>query len=142
MFLPYCRAPYDSIKNVVKGTNNYAEEYTGCCYGTHAEMDNLKKVPYSRHFRNKYWKINSKSKKKDKRRRLIKVDILVIRVTKNKEMRMSKPCYHCTMRLYNCAFLKIKYVYYSTDENTIVRIKLKDMMQTDLHVSKGHRAQI
>lgn len=124
---------------MVKGENKYAEEWSGCGHSTHSEIDNLNRVPFNKHTRNKYWKYNTKGQKNKKHQKKIKMDIIVIRVNKQGYLRMSKPCYHCTMRMHTCSFVKIRHVYYSTNEGMLMKIKLRDLMKTDPHISSGFR---
>lgn len=136
----YYNAPYDRVKNVVKGENKYSEEWTGCGHSTHSEIDNMNRVPFNKYTRNKYWKYNTRRGRKNrKHRKKIKMDILVIRVSKAGQLKMSKPCYHCTMKMFNCPFARIRYVYYSTNEGTLFKIKLSDLIKTEPHISSGYR---
>lgn len=62
------------------------------------------------------------------------IDILVVRITKNNILGESKPCYYCYQSLKKSK-IPIRYIYFSTKEGNIDRIKLKDF-QTE-HVSEG-----
>lgn len=120
------------------GSNSYVEEWSGCGHGTHAEIKSLQKIPYAKHIRNKYWKLNGKKNRKKNQRR-IRANLVSIRTTKTGKLGMAKPCLHCAMKLYNDPFLNFKYIYYSTNKETIIKIKLNIMIRTEMQISSGNR---
>lgn len=87
----------------------------GCPVSTHAEMNLLKRL-------------NPK---------LANVDILVIRVSVTDKIGSSRPCYHCILRLVKTG---VRYVYYSTEAGTIVRERVRCMLNSPLtKASSGYR---
>jgi hypothetical protein len=126
------------MKKAVIGSNSYVEEWAGCGHGTHAEIKSRQKIPYSKNIRNKYWKLCGNKHKKKKSRR-ISANLVSARTTKKGKLGMAKPCTHCAMALYNDPVIKYKYIYYSTNNETIIKIKLKDMIKTEMQVSNGHK---
>lgn len=80
---------------------------------------------------NRYVKINKKINKR-------KIDLLVIRLTKNNIFGESHPCYHCIQSLINSS-VNLRYIYYSTHNGTIKRKKVSDLINSPLHVSSGFR---
>lgn len=126
------------MRKAITACNDYKDEWGGCCHTTHAEMAVLQKLPYAQCIRNKYWKLNGKNKKRKNIRKLT-ADLVVIKTTKNGKLSMSKPCYNCTHKLNNNSFVKFRYIYYSTRDGDIIKIKLKDMLKTPLTISSGHR---
>ena len=115
-----------SVDNVVLGENSNRRIW-GQPVSTHAEMDALRKI----------YKMNS-----DKAKKFEKCDILVVRISKSGKLGQSRPCYHCLSTLSACD-LKIRYIYYSTNEGTIVRERFDGMLESDLTiVSTGWRKRL
>ena len=78
----------------------------------------------------------------DKAKKFEKCDILVVRISKTGKLGQSRPCYHCLSTLSACD-LKIRYIYYSTNEGTIVRERFDGMLESDLTiVSTGWRKRL
>ena len=92
------------------GKNSFQEVYCGCNYSTHAEIDAIKKLP-------NFYKGSV-------------FDLVVIRTTNSFILRNSKPCSKCIELLhYFCRKKKIKIrnVYYSTEEGKITKIKFSQL---------------
>lgn len=56
-----------------------------------------------------------------------RVNIHIIRVSRNGQYKNSKPCYHCIQKLANNNLLNIRYVYFSNDEGEISCVKFNDL---------------
>jgi cytidine deaminase len=79
----------------------------------HAEHDVIDKLPYF-----------------TRQRKLREVNILVIRVTKNNKLSMSRPCKACILLMQKFPIHKgytIKNVFYSDDKGCIIKIKLSKL---------------
>ena len=114
------------LKNIATGANTYR---TKKCYhnGTlHAEMAAIINL------------LKNKKPSKIQRRR---INLVVVRTCRNGELKDSKPCHHCLKYLMKMRpIVYIEYIYYSTDEGTIVKRKLIDLWQHDEHhISRGFR---
>ena len=97
---------------IARGQNSYIKDNT--CTTIHAELDALRKIAKLR----QYPKI---------------LDILVINLDKNNNLREAKPCVHCISILHNSKY-KIKNVFYSTKVNNeycIVQEKFSKMISYD-----------
>lgn len=104
------------------GTNSDRKPYSGAYQQMHAEMEASKKYP-------KRWK--------EKR---FHVDLIVLRVDKNGNYKISKPCLHCLAQLSRLGYCKIRKVYYSTENGCIISTRFSDLlMEKDPHISRGHR---
>lgn len=72
-----------------------------------------------------------------------KIDILVVRFSKSGIIGKSRPCKNCIQRMIKIkkkCIVDIRYIYYSIDENNIVRERLDDMIDSPLtYVSSGMR---
>ncbi len=100
------------------GDNSEREQRSGCNYGTHAETDAIRKLPPR------------------KNRRVIPVDLVIIRVNRKGQLRNSKPCSNCIAHLYRLKGYRVKHIFYST-ETTIVKVNLCDLMEeSNPHQSK------
>jgi len=104
---------------------NSIKKQPGCPISTHAEIMALHKVL-----------------KDTRAKKLDRYDILVIRISKTGKLGSSRPCYHCINTMLNNQHVKIKYVYYSTNDGRIMREELKTMRDSPLTcVSTGWRAR-
>jgi hypothetical protein len=65
-----------------------------------------------------------------------RIDILVIKLSKNGYLGSSKPCMHCLNIMYKSK-CKIRYIYYSNNNREIVREKFTQI-DTD-HISMGNK---
>ncbi len=87
----------------------------------HAEADAINNIPF----------------KKDGR--LLKVSLLVLRVTKSGRYMMSKPCMHCIKKMNDIISknYKISTVYYTNESGEIEKYSLKHLTdEPDKHISK------
>lgn len=76
--------------------------------------------------------------KKNMPRRL---DVFVVRYGKAGGLGSSRPCYHCIQMMMSSG-LNIKDIYYSTNEGTIVKERLSEMMNSEnTYVSSGIRSK-
>jgi len=68
------------------------------------------------------------------------MDLLIVQITKSKKLANSRPCHNCICYLNKlCKTIKIKHVYYSTNDGTIIKEKLKDMETSMVpHISCGY----
>jgi hypothetical protein len=122
---------YVNVKDgrVFMGENS-TRQLPGCPISTHAEMDGMRKILKNTPT------INGQVK------RIEKYDVIVIRISKTNKLGSSRPCKHCIMSLVNAKAVKIRYVYYSTRQGTIVREKIEDMLDCTLTcISTGWRSR-
>ena len=102
------------------------EARRGCCYGLHAEMDAIRRLPPKTH------------------KRQILVDLVVVRVSKNGSLKNSAPCYKCIEhlnRLNKKTNYKVRHIYYSDQTGNIVKKKFVDLLNaTDKHMSWRFRS--
>lgn len=102
--------------------NSYREAYSGCKYARHAEMDAL---------------INLRCHG-SKRRKWI--NLVVIRLNREGKLCASKPCSKCIYHLTHMKQkYKIRYVYYSTDDHKIVRVRFSKLVDEDPHFTRRFR---
>lgn len=115
----------NDMKNVFYGTNSMRDLYDGCCYGTHAEMDLVRRL-------NKF-----------KPSRKTTIDIIVINITKEGKLKNSKPCEKCIECMVDfCKKTKyhIRHIYYSKIDGTIGKTSLKSLhMEKNKFVSTRFR---
>lgn len=97
------------------GINSYQELYSGCCYGKHAEMDALQR------FRKKYT---------HPKKRIITINIIVIKITQCGILRCSMPCINCLKHLHKLPKYgyRVKYIYYSDENGNIAKKKLTELL--------------
>ena len=108
---------------IKKGDNTTRENFNGCCYGRHAEMSAIKKLPPL----------------KDKKKKKV-VNLLVIRVSCSGQLKNSRPCKKCIEKLQMIRGYKIKNVYYSTSDGTIVMVRFSNLINSNnQHVSRRFR---
>jgi hypothetical protein len=103
------------VKKVALGFNSDREAYAGCCYITHSEMDAMNKL------------------KKNKNSKPIPIDIYVIRVNKNGELRNSKPCFQCCKYMNVVSTKKgyyVKHVIYSNEHGETITIKFHELFSS------------
>jgi hypothetical protein len=106
------------------GENSASYAYCWIPISTHAEIDALKKVRalYSRD------------------RRVLKLNLLVVRLTHTGHLGCAKPCYHCMKQLCEAKFVNIKNIYYSTADGEIACHKFSEFAETgDHYISSGYR---
>jgi cytidine deaminase len=113
------------VKKVVIGTNSKIENSVST--SIHAEDSAL----------NKYLRMVSLTQIKQKQ-----VDIVVIGYNSLKNIRMSRPCYHCLLKL-QMSNIKIRHIYYRTVTGTIMREPFHQMLHSNkTYMSGGNRYMI
>ncbi len=100
-----------NLKPFAIGENNIRNKWCGNYPSVHAEIDALMKFITN------------------KRYECLKVDLLVLRVSKLGKLGISRPCSRCISRLYTLMKYRIRYVYYSTADGYITREKFNVMTQ-------------
>jgi hypothetical protein len=101
------------------GENSTREAWCGCTYGMHAEMEALSKLH----------PCPPNSKKK--------IDLIVIRVDLNGQLRNSKPCSKCIEHLCRLKKYKIQNVYYSDKDGNIIMERFSYFAKSgDMHISR------
>ncbi len=99
---------------------NSNRQMPGRPISTHAEMDVLRKI------------MKTKNGSIGTNKRIERYDVLVIRISKTNKLGISRPCYHCINSMINNSMIKIRHVYYSTNDGRIVRERLEDMLDCEL----------
>jgi len=92
---------------------------------THAEMEAMKRI--------ERWKRCPK-----------KVDLIVLRYTKNGVLGDSRPCYHCIAFL-ESSRININWVYYSNKQGSITKIKFSHLAfnkENTAHISSGMKYKL
>lgn len=105
--------------------NSLRKIHEGTLETRHAEIDAMLKLPRIR-----------------RRSRLIPISLVVIRVNKFGEMKNSKPCRHCLMRLQNLYSFgyNLCNIYYSNENGEIIKRKYVDLLKgEDQHISRGNK---
>ena len=74
-------------------------------------------------------KLDRLYKYKSKRKVKKDIDLIVIRIGKLGDLKDSRPCGKCLEHLYNLKTFRIKYIYYSTNDGTIIRAKFTDLYE-------------
>lgn len=111
-------------KNV--GVNSDREVYNGACYTEHAEINMI----------NKLVKIRRSNRK------LISIDLLVIRTDKNLSLRNSKPCHKCIeyMAVLPKYGYRMRHVYYSSINGNIIKQNFTELYHNEnIHYSRRFR---
>lgn len=67
-----------------------------------------------------------------------KLDLYVFRFKKTGELAESKPCFYCIKKIASMQ-LNIKYIYYSTSDNTIVKSTLTKLLDSPQYITYGQR---
>lgn len=101
--------------------------YSWIPISTHAEIDALQKLKgdYLREDR--------------KNRRPLRMNLMVVRLSKTGILNNAEPCYHCLQQLKVATFVNIKNVYYSTAPDQIVCKKFDDMVNSPTNfISSGY----
>lgn len=110
---------------IVIGENSDKPLYSNNKIKTHAEMDAFNKVKGL---------LKCQKIKKNK----IKMDLVVIRVSKTGNLCESAPCFHCTKELAKNNHIQINKLYYSRSDGTITCVKFNDwVIHGTTHISKG-----
>lgn len=105
------------------GENHYNDPNNPACSSVHAETNALKKLmPLPR------------------QKKLKKLDLLVIRVSKTGQLGNSKPCIHCILTLAKNLPEKgysLRKVYYTNEYGNIVSSQFNDLLnETNPHISR------
>jgi hypothetical protein len=124
---------YNHISCILSASNdcikcigiNHMGNANGNIPGIHAEHCVLKKLK------------PLKNKKK-----LVPINLLVVRLSKMNKLQSSKPCYHCIQYMKTIPLLKgykLQYIYYSNETNKLTKTKLKDLEQDNYHYSRYYK---
>jgi cytidine deaminase len=111
--------------NILSFGFNSMGDTNGDSAGIHAEHDAINKL-----------------KPLYKKKRLVPINILVIRVSKSNKLQNSKPCANCIQVMKNLPEKKgyiIKNVYYSNNNGEIVKSSLKNLENEEPHYSRYYR---
>lgn len=105
------------------GENQYNNTSDSTCSSIHAEANAMRKLLPLRRQKN-----------------LKKIDLLVIRVSKNGQFGNSKPCIHCILNLSKNLPEKgyvLQDVYYTDEKGNIIAIKFQNLLhETTPHISR------
>ena len=80
----------------------------------------------------------------NRKKRLQNINMLVIRLSKNNKLQHSKPCANCITKLQTLPEqkgYKIKNIYYSNDDEELVKSNLSHLEKDDLHHTNFYRNQ-
>lgn len=125
------RAFYKANQNVLKKVNilsfgfNRMGDIDGNKPGIHAEHDAINKL-----------------KPLDVKKRLVNINLLVIRFSKNNKMGNSKPCTNCIQNMKTMPQkkgYKIRNIYYSDDKGNIIKSSLNILENEEQHFSRFYR---
>ena len=104
--------------NILSFGINYIGDTKGITPGLHAEIDGLIKL------------------NKNKTKKNMNINLLIIRFSKNYTLQSSKPCINCICSMIHISKKKgynIKHIYYS-DNNNIVKTNLRTLMEEEKHI--------
>lgn len=113
------------VKILSYGINQIGDK-DGLQPGIHAEIDGLTKLT----------PLNTN------RKRLIHINLIVVRISKKNKLQSSKPCIKCINALIYNSKKKgyhIKHIYYSDHNNNIIKSNLNTLLKEDLHLSSFYR---
>jgi len=123
---------YLHIASFIQSSKTYTRILASCknslpingnWFGVHAEQACLKYI-------------GKKYCRQRKHRGKIEVDLVVIRLTKQSQLAESRPCKNCLQSLWSDKFVKVRYVYYSTADRCIEKIRFKKLLEDEhQHVS-------
>lgn len=114
--------------NILSYGFNFMGDINGLEPGIHAEHDAINKL-----------------KPLKKKKHLQNINLLVIRLSKKNKLQTSKPCVDCINKikvLPEKKGYKIKNIYYSDDNENIVKSNLKTLENEELHYSKYYRSKL
>jgi deoxycytidylate deaminase len=113
-----------SNKQISTGSNGFRECFAGSNYLEHAEVSAVKHLPTH---------VTKKRK--------IKIDLLVIRISNSNKLVNSKPCYKCLDYIYNNLLkYSVRNIYYSNENGDLVVEKFNRLYHDDnKHVTKRFR---
>jgi hypothetical protein len=119
--------PLDNAHVLSIGINSIGDNI-GKIPGIHAELDGFNKL----------------KPLLNRKKRLQNVNMLVIRLSKNNKLLHSKPCANCITKLQTLPEqkgYKIKNIYYSNNDEELVKSKLSHLEKDDLHHTNFYRNQ-
>ena len=114
--------------NILSYGFNFMGDINGLEPGIHDEHDAINKL-----------------KPLKKKKHLQNINLLVIRLSKKNKLQTSKPCVDCINKikvLPEKKGYKIKNIYYSDDNENIVKSNLKTLENEELHYSKYYRSKL
>ena len=114
--------------NILSYGFNFMGDINGLEPGIHAEHDAINKL-----------------KPLKRKKHLQNINLLVIRLSKKNKLQTSKPCVDCINKikvLPEKKGYKIKNIYYSDDNENIVKSNLKTLENEELHYSKYYRSKL
>jgi tRNA(Arg) A34 adenosine deaminase TadA len=114
--------------NILSIGSNSMGDIDGKFPSIHAEINALNKI-----------KLINKRKK-----RLENINMLVIRLSKHNKLQNSKPCANCIKQMKTISEkrgYKIKNIYYSNNNEELVKSSLNKLENEELHYSKFYRKQ-
>lgn len=68
-------------------------------------------------------------------------DLVVVKLNRSGAMSCSKPCFMCIKMMIKSNY-NIKHIYYSNDENTIIRTTVQELYESPKHVSSRFRKRL
>ena len=117
------RTRQSCVKKVAQGDNSDRELRSGCRYTAHAETDAIRKLPPTYN-----------------KKRILNINLIVIRVDKTGQLKNSKPCQKCIQHLSKIKYYRVKHIYYSDDKGNIVKTTLNNLLNDNTqHVSRRFR---
>lgn len=112
------------------GTSSGRYAYKSIPISRHAEIDLLKKEK-------KNYIITKKIRK---------LNLIVIKVSKTGNISTARPCYHCIKQLNSASFVRIKNIYYSNHDGNIVKETfdqlIKSIYDGTAVISSGYRMRM
>lgn len=78
----------------------------------------------------------------ENKRRPLKLDLMVIRISKCGAIGNARPCFHCMKQLDQAKFVNIRNVYYSNNTGNIVCCKFDDLLGDDTYISSGYKMRM
>jgi cytidine deaminase len=115
----------DTKKNKIKPLSYGINDVSLVNKSLHAEYDAIRNLPFRRK--------NLKNKS---------INLLVIRISRRKQIKQSKPCVHCIKyisKLNENTSYQINRIYYSDDNGEIIDSSLNELKENTTHISKFHR---
>lgn len=106
------------------GENKETYAYSWIPISTHAEIDALAEVR----------RIYGGTK------RIQRLNLLIVRFTRNGTIGCAKPCFHCMKQLREATYVNIQKVYYSDKSGNIICEKFSALAESNDHyISSGYR---
>jgi hypothetical protein len=114
---------------MVIGENSARCAYSCIPISTHAEIDALLKL--------KSYYMRTKQK------RPLRMNLLVVRITKTGKLNNAEPCHHCMLQLIRANFVNIQNLYYTNSSGTITCRKFTDVIDNpNTFISSGYRVRM